>query len=94
MAPSLSSCPSAGRVASFTNGVSSRKMKGLGDKEERAKREADDQSPTSDERRLTIMNNRIESRDLFIGTRDIVILHGNDAYHLRLTAQNKLIRMK
>jgi hemin uptake protein HemP len=69
-------------------------MKGLGDKEERAKREADDQSPTSDERRLTIMNNRIESRDLFIGTRDIVILHGNDAYHLRLTAQNKLVLMK
>jgi hypothetical protein len=30
-------------------------MKGRGDKEERAKREADDQSPTSDERRLTIM---------------------------------------
>jgi hypothetical protein len=47
-------------------------MKGLGDKEERAKREADDQSPTSDERRLTIMNNRIESRDLFIGTRTCI----------------------
>jgi hemin uptake protein HemP len=40
------------------------------------------------------MNNRIDSRDLFTGTRDIVILHGNDAYHLRLTAQNKLILTK
>ena len=69
-------------------------MKGLGDKEERAKRKADDQSPTSDERHLSIMNHRIESRDLFIGTREIVILHGNDAYHLRLTAQNKLILTK
>jgi len=69
-------------------------MKGLGDKEERGKPEAHHQSPRGDERRLTIMNNRIESRDLFIGTRDIVILHGNDAYHLRLTAQNKLILTK
>ena len=69
-------------------------MKGPGDKEERGKQEADDQSSTRDERRLTIMNNRIDSRHLFIGTRDIVILHGNDAYHLRLTAQNKLILTK
>jgi hemin uptake protein HemP len=69
-------------------------MKGLWDKEEPGKREADNQSSTGDERRLTIMNNRIDSRDLFTGTRDIVILHGNDAYHLRLTAQNKLILTK
>ena len=46
------------------------------------------------ERRLTIINNRMESRDLFIGTRDIVIGHGSEAYHLRLTAQNKLILTK
>lgn len=45
-------------------------------------------------RRLTIVDNRVDSRDLFIGTRDIVILHGRDAYRLRLTAQNKLILTK
>lgn len=54
----------------------------------------DDQTATSGERRLTIVNNRMESRDLFIGTRDIVIVHGSDAYHLRLTAQNKLLLTK
>jgi hemin uptake protein HemP len=45
-------------------------------------------------RHLTIADNRIDSRDLFIGTRDIIIVHGRDAYHLRLTAQNKLILTK
>jgi hemin uptake protein HemP len=69
-------------------------MNGLGDKEERAERQGEDQSSAGDERRLTVMNNCIESRDLFVGTRDIVILHRRDAYHLRLTAQNKLILTK
>jgi hemin uptake protein HemP len=46
------------------------------------------------ERRVTIVNDRMESRDSFIGTRDIIILHDGSAYHLRLTAQNKLILTK
>ncbi len=46
------------------------------------------------ERRITMIDNCLESRDLFVGTRDIVIRHGADAYHLRLTAQNKLILTK
>jgi hemin uptake protein HemP len=46
------------------------------------------------ERRVTMINNCLESRDLFAGTREIVIRHGADAYHLRLTAQNKLILTK
>jgi hemin uptake protein HemP len=46
------------------------------------------------ERRLTIADNHMDSRDLFVGTRDVVIVHGRDAYHLRLTAQNKLILTK
>lgn len=46
------------------------------------------------QRQVTIIDNRIDSSDLFLGTRDIVIRHGRDAYHLRLTAQNKLILMK
>jgi hemin uptake protein HemP len=69
-------------------------MSGLGDKEERGNREADEQSSRGDERRLIMMNNCIDSRDLFIATRDIVILHGSDAYRLHLTAQNKLILTK
>jgi hemin uptake protein HemP len=36
----------------------------------------------------------VNSRDLFVGNNEIVILHGRDAYHLRLTAQNKLILTK
>jgi hemin uptake protein HemP len=69
-------------------------MKGRGHKEVLRKRQADDQSPAGNERRIIIMNNCVDSRDLFIGTREIVILHGSDAYHLRLTAQNKLILTK
>ena len=41
-----------------------------------------------------MINNRLDSRDLFVGTQEIVIRHGRDAYHLRLTAQNKLILTK
>ena len=37
---------------------------------------------------------RIDSRDLFINTREITIAHGTDVYRLRLTAQNKLILTK
>ena len=38
--------------------------------------------------------NRIESRDLFAAEREIIIAHGEDSYHLRLTSQNKLILTK
>lgn len=36
----------------------------------------------------------MDSREIFLGTRDVVILHGRDIYRLRLTAQNKLILTK
>jgi hemin uptake protein HemP len=45
-------------------------------------------------RDIAITNDRIESRDLFVGTREIIIGHGDDVYRLRLTAQNKLILTK
>jgi hemin uptake protein HemP len=45
-------------------------------------------------RRISLVDHRIESRDLFIGTREIAIGHGDDVYRLRLTAQNKLILTK
>lgn len=46
-------------------------------------------------RRVIPMNDhKIESGDLFIGTREVIIHHGGDTYRLRLTAQNKLILTK
>lgn len=45
-------------------------------------------------RRIDVTADQIESRDLFIGTREIVIAHGEERYRLRLTAQNKLILTK
>jgi hemin uptake protein HemP len=38
--------------------------------------------------------NRIDSRDLFSTEREIMIMHGEEAYRLRLTSQNKLILTK
>jgi hemin uptake protein HemP len=46
------------------------------------------------ERSVAVVGHRIESRDLFVATREIIIVHGADAYRLRLTAQNKLILTK
>ena len=46
------------------------------------------------ERNVTVIGDRIDSRDLFVGVREIIIGHGSDSYRLRLTAQNKLILTK
>lgn len=45
-------------------------------------------------RQIVITENHIDSRELFTGTREIIIAHGEDTYRLRLTAQNKLILTK
>ena len=45
-------------------------------------------------RTVPLLDGRLDSRDLFIGTREITIAHGTDLYRLRLTAQNKLILTK
>lgn len=45
-------------------------------------------------RSIPSSNNRIDSRDLFQGIREITIAHGDETYRLRLTAQNKLILTK
>jgi hemin uptake protein HemP len=45
-------------------------------------------------RKVDVMADRVDSRDLFVGTREIIIAHGPDNYRLRLTAQNKLILTK
>ncbi len=46
------------------------------------------------ERSVPLADNRINSRDLFAATREILIAHGDETYRLRLTAQNKLILTK
>lgn len=45
-------------------------------------------------RNIAVINDRIDSRNIFIGTREVTISHGDDVYRLRLTAQNKLILTK
>jgi hemin uptake protein HemP len=49
---------------------------------------------SSEGRKINITADQIDSRDLFINTREITIAHGTDVYRLRLTAQNKLILTK
>ena len=54
-----------------------------------------DQSRTAlIERSIPLTDNRIQSRDLFVSSREIIIAHGEETYRLRLTAQNKLILTK
>jgi hemin uptake protein HemP len=49
---------------------------------------------TEQPRSIPVDANRIDSRDLFVGTRELTISHGSETYRLRLTAQNKLILTK
>jgi hemin uptake protein HemP len=49
---------------------------------------------SSEARKISVTGDQIDSRDLFINTREITIAHGADVYRLRLTAQNKLILTK
>ncbi|SED07004.1 hemin uptake protein HemP [Bradyrhizobium erythrophlei] len=49
----------------------------------------------SDAAKTLIMHgNRLDSRDLFSAEREIIIVHGEERYRLRLTSQNKLILTK
>jgi hemin uptake protein HemP len=52
------------------------------------------QSTSSGSRMISVAGHKMDSRDLFIGTREVIIHHGADVYRLRLTAQNKLILTK
>jgi hemin uptake protein HemP len=45
-------------------------------------------------RSIAVVNRCIDSRDLFVATREITIVHAGETYRLRLTAQNKLILTK
>lgn len=46
------------------------------------------------QRSIPVTDNRLNSRDLFAASREIIISHGAEIYRLRLTAQNKLILTK
>jgi hemin uptake protein HemP len=65
-----------------------------GDKEEAANKGEEVPITQGLRRQITVIDNRLDSREIFVGTRDVVILHGRDIYRLRLTAQNKLILTK
>jgi len=52
-------------------------------------------TPTSAaSRTIAMRENRLDSQDIFVGTREVIISHGEEVYRLRLTAQNKLILTK
>jgi hemin uptake protein HemP len=51
-------------------------------------------NPSAATRTLIMQGNRIDSRELLASEREIIITHGDDAYRLRLTSQNKLILTK
>ena len=51
-------------------------------------------SSASDKRPVLVLNNRIDSRELFAASREVTITHGTEIYRLRLTSQNKLILTK
>ena len=51
-------------------------------------------STSERQRVISIAEHKIDSRDLFVGTREVIIHHGGDTYRLRLTGQNKLILTK
>lgn len=62
--------------------------------EEAERRPEDAASANPPIRSIPSSNNRIDSRDLFHGAREITITHSGETYRLRLTAQNKLILTK
>ena len=52
------------------------------------------QSTSSGPRMISLAGHKIDSRDLVIGPREVIIHHGDEVYRLRLTSQNKLILTK
>ena len=45
-------------------------------------------------RTISVLDEKIDSRDLFSDSRVVTIVHGSQTYQLRLTSQNKLILTK
>ena len=59
-----------------------------------AEDDSKDRPAASRVRTIPADGHRIDSRDLFVGTRELTIQHGREVYRLRLTSQNKLILTK
>lgn len=66
----------------------------LSDKTEPGTESGSSQSTSSGPRMISVAGHKLDSRDLFIGTREVIIHHGSEMYRLRLTSQNKLILTK
>ena len=66
----------------------------LTDKNEPRAESRSNQSTAPGGRMISVAGHKIESRDLFVGTREVIITHGREIYRLRLTNQNKLILTK
>jgi hemin uptake protein HemP len=66
----------------------------LSDKINREDESGSHQSTSPSPRMISVAGHKIDSRDLFIGTREVIIHHGGEVYRLRLTGQNKLILTK
>lgn len=49
---------------------------------------------TAEKRPVFILDNQIDSKELFFAAREVTIAHGGEIYRLRLTSQNKLILTK
>lgn len=64
------------------------------DDEDKANNSGATPSVAAAKRQVLLADNRMDSRDLFAGVREITIAHGDETYRLRLTAQNKLILTK
>jgi hemin uptake protein HemP len=69
-------------------------MNPRGGQEDEGNRKMSDSSAAATGRNVAVADHRIDSRDLFIDTREITITHRGEIYRLRLTAQNKLILTK
>ncbi len=51
-------------------------------------------TPIVGERTIAVRGNMLDSKELFSGSREVIIAHGSESYRLRLTSQNKLILTK
>jgi len=64
------------------------------DKDDAGAESRSERSTSPASRTISVTSHKLESRDLFIGTREVIIHHSGEIYRLRLTSQNKLILTK
>ena len=50
--------------------------------------------PKNDRREVLLVDNRVQSRDLFHLCRELTIVHNDEEYKLRLTGNGKLLLTK